>query len=75
MINLNFLDPEFLDLVKAKINVPGNDPIDVSSDRRRELDKQLEGQLRPVLRHKDYDRFNLDEAFELVRNIAKALPV
>lgn len=73
IIKLNFLDPDFLELVKAKINVPGNDPIDVSSGRRQELDQQLEGRLRPVLRHKDYDRFNLEEAFELACKIAGAL--
>lgn len=71
---LNFFDPDFLNMVKAKIDVPGNDPIDVSSERRQELDQQLEGRLRPVLRFKEYNSFDLDEAFEIVCNIAKALP-
>jgi hypothetical protein len=48
MIGLNFLDPEFLNMVKAKIDVPGNDPIDVSIERKQALDLQLEGQLKPV---------------------------
>ena len=73
IIGLNFLDPEFLNMVKAKIDVPGNDPIDVSIERRQELDMQLEGQLKPVLRPSDFDGFKLDEAFELVLNIAEAL--
>jgi len=75
MIELNFFDLDFLDVVKAKIDVPGNDPIDVSLERRQELNQQLRGRLRPVLRFRDYDRFDLDAAFELVCNIAKALPV
>ena len=75
MIELNFLDPEFLNMVKVKIDVPGNDPIDVSLERRQELDQQLEGRLRPALRPKDYDSFDLDVTFEFVCNIAKALPV
>jgi predicted nucleotidyltransferase component of viral defense system len=74
-IELNFLDLYFLNMVKAKIDVPGNDPIDISAQRKQELDRQLIGQLKPVLRSSDFDGFNLDEAFELVCNIAKALPV
>ena len=42
--------------------------------RKQKLDKQLDGQLKPVLRTKDFDGFNLEKAFELVRNIAEALP-
>jgi predicted nucleotidyltransferase component of viral defense system len=75
MLRLNFLDPEFLNMVKAKIDVPGNDPVDVSNERRQELDRQLEAQLKPVLRPSDYDGFKLDEAFEIVCNITKALPI
>jgi hypothetical protein len=74
-IGLNFLNPEFLNIVKIKIEVPGNDPIDVSYERRQELDRQLEGQLKPVLRPWDFDNFKLDEAFELVLKIAEALSV
>lgn len=75
MKQLNFFDPDFLNMVKAKIDVPGNDPIDISVERKQELDRQLVGQLKPVLRPLDFNGFNLDEAFELVCKIAKALPV
>ena len=71
---LNFLNPDFLKMVKAKIEVTGNDPIDVSSERKEELNRQLAGQLKPVLRPTDFRGFNLEEAFELVSNIAEALP-
>ena len=70
---LNTQDPDFLNMVKAKIDVPGNVPIDLSEERKQELNRQLEGQLRPVLRPSDFDGFNLNEAFELVRNITEAL--
>ena len=72
---LNFLNPDFLKMVKAKIEVPGNDPIDVSSERKEELNRQLAGQLKPVLRPTDFRGFNLEEAFELVSNIAEVLSV
>jgi hypothetical protein len=70
---LNTRDPEFLSMVKAKIDVPGNEPLDLSQERKQELNRQLEGQLRPVLRRSDFGDFNLNEAFELIRNITKAL--
>ena len=66
-------DPDFLSMVKAKIEVPGNAPIDVSLTRKRELDQQLRGRLEPVLRPVDFAAFNLDEAFELVCDIAQAI--
>jgi predicted nucleotidyltransferase component of viral defense system len=72
---LNFLNPDFLKMVKVKIDVPGNDPTDVSTERKQELNRQLAGQLKPVLRPKDFDGFNLEEAFQLVSNIAGALSV
>jgi len=68
-------DPDFLNMVKAKLEVPGNAPVDCSAERKVELDRQLEGQLRPVLRPADFDGFELDEAFELVRSMADALSV
>ena len=74
-IRLDSQDPEFLSMVRAKLEVPGNASVDVSAERRRELDKQLEGQLKPVLRPADFARFNFDEAFELVCSIANSLSV
>jgi predicted nucleotidyltransferase component of viral defense system len=72
-IGLDIHNADFLSIVKAKIEVPGNAPVDVSPERKRELYKQLDGQLRPVLRPADFVVFNLDEAFELVCEIAKAV--
>ena len=72
---LNTQDPDFLSLVKAKIDVPGNDPIDLAEGRKQELNRQLEGQLRPVLRPSDFIAFKLNEAFGLVNNIIESLPI
>ena len=74
-IGLDSQDPDFLSMVRAKLEVPGNASVEVSAERRRELDKQLEGQLKPVLRPADFARFNFDEAFELVCSMAKAVSV
>jgi predicted nucleotidyltransferase component of viral defense system len=73
-VKLDFNNTEFINTLMAKLQVPGNEPVDVSAERKRELDRQLEGQLRPVLRPADFVRFNLDEAFELVRKVAETIP-
>jgi len=72
-IGLDSQDPDFLSMVRAKLKVPGNAPVDVSAERKWELDRQLEGQLKPVLRPADFAKFNFDETFELVCSIANAL--
>ena len=72
-VGLDFTDPGFLTMVKAKLAVPGNFPVNISSDRKRELTQQLEGQLRPVLRPPDFNTFNLNEAFDLACTVAEAV--
>jgi len=70
-IKLDLDDHDFLIMVKKKLDVPGNTPIDISLNYRQELDRQLEGQLRPVLRPVDFDGFNMDKAFELIARVGK----
>jgi hypothetical protein len=53
--------------------IMGNIPVDIYLEYKWELGRQLEGQLRPVLRPADFDSFNMDEAFELIGRIAKAV--
>jgi hypothetical protein len=65
--------PDFLTMVKKKLGVPGNTAVHISLEYKREIKRQLEGQLRPVLRHADFDRFNMDEAIELIVLIAEAV--
>ena len=74
-MGLKLHDREFLDMVRRKLEVPGNDPVDVSKERKRELDRQLDGQLKPVLRPADFVWFNLNEAFEIVCSIGNAVGV
>ncbi|MFZ0449545.1 MAG: nucleotidyl transferase AbiEii/AbiGii toxin family protein, partial [Desulfatiglandaceae bacterium] len=56
--------PDFLIMVKKKLDVPGNSPVDISLEYKAGLDRQLEGQLRPVLRPGHFNSFNMDEAFD-----------
>ena len=73
IMKLDLHAPDFLIMVKKKLDVPGNTTVDISLEYKRELDRQMEGQLRPVLRPADFDSFNMDEAFELIGKIAEAL--
>ena len=70
---LNFDSKEFIKIVKQKIDVPRNFPIDISDSRKEQLNLQLNTQLRPVLRSQDFNKFNLDEAFALIKQLSLKL--
>ena len=67
------LQPEdrgLIDLIRKKMAVPGNDRMDVSENRLTTFHRQLESQLRPVLRARDYAEFDLERAFRIVAEVA-----
>ena len=63
-------DARFISLIQQKLSVPGNEPVDVSSNRLGILRQQLESQLKPVLRDRDYAEFDLVRAFEILTEMA-----
>jgi predicted nucleotidyltransferase component of viral defense system len=65
-LRLDLNDPTLEKYVLLKLRVPYNEPIDTSLSRQTQLRSQLKTQLRPVLRAKDYESFDLDTAFDLV---------
>ena len=66
-------DAEFIDHVRQKLEIPGNDPVDVGEARRTSLRRQVEPQLRPVLRDREFGEFDMDRAFEICVRIAEAI--
>ena len=56
-----------------KLVVPGNAAVDTSSDRRETLVRQLDAELRPVLRQTDFDDFDLEAALQTVYLLAEAV--
>lgn len=70
---LNTLEPAFVELLRRKIAIPRTGPMDVSAGRMEQLRRQLEAQLRPVLREEEYGRFELDRAIATVRAVAQVL--
>ena len=59
--------------IRRKLATPGNDPIDVTEMRRGQLLRQLEANLKPVLRERDYRNFDLQRAFRIAEDIARAI--
>jgi len=67
------MDAEFLSLVRMKLAIPGNESVNVSAERHSQLRKQLDGRLKPVLRRRDFDGFDLDGTFAVVAQVAEAI--
>jgi hypothetical protein len=70
---INTDDRRLIELVRSKLAVPGNDALDVSDEKHAILKRQVQGQLRPVLREADYAAFDLERAFGIVAQIAVSL--
>ncbi|HTN70524.1 MAG TPA: nucleotidyl transferase AbiEii/AbiGii toxin family protein, partial [Methylomirabilota bacterium] len=63
-------EDELVELVRRKLAIPGNEPVDVSAPRLSDLRLQLTSHLEPVLRARDFTEFDLDRAFEIVSTMA-----
>jgi len=72
-MGLHPTNADFIDLVQRKLNIPGNDPVNVGTQRLAELRRQTEAQLKPVLRERDYAEFDLYRAFSTVVHMAAAV--
>ncbi len=70
---IDLSEPQFLNLVRQKLAVPGTAVIDISQIRRQSLDDQLETDLKPVLRSFDYAAFDIERAFAVVKNLAATI--
>lgn len=64
------LEAPMIDLVRQKLAIPGNEPVDVSSVRLAALRQQLATELKTVLREKDLREFDLERAFKIVKDVA-----
>lgn len=73
VLGLNPIDDAFVELVKKKLSVPGNDPVDLTGARLDLLRRQLDSQLRPVLRREDFTGFDLERAVRIVSKMAARL--
>jgi hypothetical protein len=72
-LGLETEDPDLVALVRRKLEVPGNAPVDVSPGRLDALRLQLASRLKPVLRERDFAEFDLERAFGSVAEVAVAV--
>jgi predicted nucleotidyltransferase component of viral defense system len=70
---LDTRDRALLELLRRKLQVPGTAPVDVSPNRVGQLRRQLEADLRPVLREHDFGQFDLERAVAIVASVARQL--
>ncbi|MCG2739561.1 MAG: nucleotidyl transferase AbiEii/AbiGii toxin family protein [Syntrophaceae bacterium] len=63
-------DSSLIELVRQKMAVPGNEPVDISPERLAALRRQLDTELKTVLREKDFREFDLERAFRIVKDVA-----
>ena len=66
-------DPGFLALLERKLAIPRTREPNLSADRLDQLARQLDAQLRPVLREQEFAQFDLVRAIDTLRVIAEAL--
>jgi len=66
-------ETDFIDQVGLKLTIPGNDSVDVSQRRLAALRRQVEAELKPVMRDRDFSEFDLDRAFEIGVRMARAV--
>jgi predicted nucleotidyltransferase component of viral defense system len=72
-LGLDIQEETFLGLVRRKLAIPDNDPIDISHRRLAELRRQVETRLKSVLRPLDFEKFDVLEAIDLVQELAANL--
>lgn len=70
-LNLDIDDPKLIAMIKSKLDVPGNCPVNVSPERLADLKRQLSTRLKPVLQEEAFQTFNLERSFERVASVAQ----
>lgn len=69
-LSVDFSMPSFVDMVRRKLAIPDNPPVDVGAERMTALRRQVEPKLKTVLREKEFRDFVLDRAIVLVMDMA-----
>jgi predicted nucleotidyltransferase component of viral defense system len=72
-LGVDVLNPGFISMVEKKLTVPGNNAVDASLGGREALARQLDSELRPVLRQADFANFDLDYALQAVYLLSETI--
>lgn len=57
-------------MVRRKLAIPGNPPVDVGKERIAALRRQVDAKLKPVLRENEFREFKLERAVAMVADMA-----
>ena len=63
---------DIMSMVKYKVNIL-NRKINLSDDRKEEFLSQIETDLKPVLRQRDFDSFDFEEAWNYLKVFEKEI--
>lgn len=74
-LGLDMGERHLMELAMKKLHVSGNNPIDISESRREFLRDQQDTQLNSVLRRRDFETFDLDQAFDCIASVGAKLLV
>lgn len=72
-LGLDMGGDQMVELVRQKLAVPGNQPVDIGQQRLADLKRQLDARLRTVLREGDFRAFDPGRAFRLVATMAERI--
>lgn len=72
-LGLNPSDDGFVQLLQKKLAIPGNKPVNLSEERRAELNRQVDAQLKPVVRTNDFERFSLERIWNIIAALARSV--
>lgn len=70
---VDIADPRFVSLVRRKTSVPGNKLVKMTEERRAELERQKNAELRAVLRGRDFERFDLGRIWDSLTELSGRL--
>lgn len=70
-LGLDMGSDHMVNMVRQKLAVPGNLPVDIREQRLADLKRQLNARLRTVLRAPDFQAFDLERAIRLAATMAE----
>lgn len=72
-LKLDLEDPNFLDLLRKKLAIPGTGPIQLTQERHEALEQQRHTELAAVLRTQDLETFDLEQVWTILTALAGRL--